>query len=436
MNMRGPVAIILAAGQGKRMKSDKPKVLHEVCGQSMIRHVVHAAFGAGVSDVVVIVGQGADLVRANLEGIGNVHYATQEKQLGTGDAVKSAKDVLKGYSGPVMVLVGDEPCLRSEPLADLLSRQAQTKASCLMGTSIAPDPSGYGRILRDTTGRFLRIIEQKDCTAEQAAIKEVNPSCYVFMAGPLFESLEEVKPANAQGEYYLTDVPEILQRKGLEVQAIVALDPDDILGINTRQHLAEAHAIMSRRILNRLMDEGVTIYDPRSTYVDSRARIGADTVIYPFSVVDGEVTVGKNCRIGPFALLRHGTVLEDHVEVGAFVDIVRSELGEGTLVRHLSYLGDTEVGKRVTIGAGAITANFDGRHKQKTTIGDQVTIGAGSVLVAPTTIGNRSKVGAGAVVTSARPVPDDTTVVGVPAQPISRARDKSSGPIDPEQPPR
>ena len=376
--MIGPVAVILAAGQGKRMKSDKPKVLHEVCGQSMIRHVVNAAFGAGVSDVVVIVGQGADQVKASLAGTPNVHFATQERQLGTGDAVKSAKAVLSGYTGPVMILVGDEPCLRSGPLAELLEKQKATQVACLMGTSIVPDPSGYGRILRDTTGAFLRIIEQKDCTPEQAAITEVNPSCYVFMAQGLWESLEEVIPSNAQGEFYLTDAPEILQKKGHEVQAIVTLEPDDILGINTRQHLAEAHAIMSRRILDKLMDDGVTIFDPKSTYVDSRAQIGADTVIYPFSVVDGEVTVG----------------------------------------------------------AGAITANFDGRHKQQTKIGDQVTIGAGSVLVAPTSIGNRSKVGAGAVVTPARPVPPDTTVVGVPAQPIARSKDNDGRPVDPEQPPR
>ena len=434
--MIGPVAVILAAGQGKRMKSDKPKVLHEVCGQSMIRHVVNAAFGAGVSDVVVIVGQGADQVKASLAGTPNVHFATQERQLGTGDAVKSAKAVLSGYDGPVMILVGDEPCLRSGPLAELLEKQKATQVACLMGTSIVPDPSGYGRILRDTTGAFLRIIEQKDCTPEQAAITEVNPSCYVFMAQLLWESLEEVIPSNAQGEFYLTDAPEILQKKGHEVQAIVTLEPDDILGINTRQHLAEAHAIMSRRILDKLMEDGVTIFDPKSTYVDSRAKIGADTVIYPFSVVDGEVTVGKNCRIGPFALIRHGTVLADGVEIGAFVDIVRSDIGEGTLVRHLAYLGDTEVGKRVTVGAGAITANFDGRHKQQTKIGDQVTIGAGSVLVAPTSIGNRSKVGAGAVVTPARPVPPDTTVVGVPAQPIARSKDNDGRPVDPEQPPR
>ncbi len=434
--MIGPVAVILAAGQGKRMKSDKPKVLHEVCGQSMIRHVVNAAFGAGVSDVVVIVGQGAEHVRASLAGTPNVHFATQERQLGTGDAVKSAKAVLSGYDGPVMILVGDEPCLRSGPLAELLEKQKSSQVACLMGTSIVPDPTGYGRILRDTTGAFLRIIEQKDCTPEQAAITEVNPSCYVFMAPLLWESLEEVIPSNAQGEFYLTDAPEILQKKGHEVQAIVTLEPDDILGINTRQHLAEAHAIMSRRILDKLMDDGVTIFDPRSTYVDSRAKIGADTVIYPFSVVDGEVTVGKNCRIGPFALIRHGTVLADGVEIGAFVDIVRSGIGEGTLVRHLAYLGDTEVGKRVTVGAGAITANFDGRHKQQTKIGDQVTIGAGSVLVAPTSIGDRSKVGAGAVVTPARPVPPDTTVVGVPAQPIARSKDNDGRPVDPEQPPR
>ena len=434
--MKGPVAVILAAGQGKRMKSDKPKVLHEVCGQSMIRHVVNAAFGAGISDVVVIVGQGADEVKASLAGTPNVHFALQERQQGTGDAVKSAQKTLEGYSGPVMILVGDEPCLRSGPLAELLQKQKETGVACLMGTSIVPDPSGYGRILRDTTGRFLRIIEQKDCTPEQAAITEVNPSCYVFTAPLLWEALEEVRPANAQGEYYLTDAPEILQRTGHDVQAIVTLEPDDILGINTRQHLAEAHAIMSLRILNKLMDEGVTVFDPRSTYVDSRAKIGADTVIYPYSVVDGEVTVGKNCRIGPFALIRHGTVLEDNVEIGAFVDIVRSELGEGTLVRHLAYLGDTEVGKRVTVGAGAITANFDGRHKQQTKIGNQVTIGAGSVLVAPTSIGDRSKVGAGAVVTPARPVPPDTTVVGVPAQPIAKSNENGGRPVDPEQPPR
>ena len=281
--MIGPVAVILAAGQGKRMKSDKPKVLHEVCGQSMIRHVVNAAFGAGVSDVVVIVGQGAEHVRASLAGTPNVHFATQERQLGTGDAVKSAKAVLSGYDGPVMILVGDEPCLRSGPLAELLEKQKSSQVACLMGTSIVPDPTGYGRILRDTTGAFLRIIEQKDCTPEQAAITEVNPSCYVFMAPLLWESLEEVIPSNAQGEFYLTDAPEILQKKGHEVQAIVTLEPDDILGINTRQHLAEAHAIMSRRILDKLMDDGVTIFDPKSTYVDSRAKIGADTVIYPFS---------------------------------------------------------------------------------------------------------------------------------------------------------
>lgn len=434
--MKGPVAVILAAGQGKRMKSDKPKVMHEVCGQSMIRHVVTAAFGAGVSDVVVIVGQGADQVKADLAELSNVHFAVQTQQLGTGDAVKSARQVLTDYQGPVMVLVGDEPCLRSEPLAELLKKQKKQKLNCLMGTSIVPDPTGYGRILRDTTGKFLRIIEQKDCTQEQVLIKEVNPSCYVFTAPLLWQALDEVQPLNAQGEYYLTDVPEILQKKGYDVQAIATLEPDDIIGINTRQHLAEAHSIMTRRILNRLMDEGVTILDPGSTYVDSRAVIGADTVIYPFSVVDGPVTVGKNCRIGPFALLRHGTDLADEVEVGAFVDVVRSSLGMGTLVRHLAYLGDSTLGQKVTVGAGAITANFDGKLKQQTSIGDHVTIGAGSVLVAPTTIGDRSKVGAGAVVTPSRPVPNDTTVVGVPAQPVARSKENDGMPVDPEQPPR
>jgi bifunctional UDP-N-acetylglucosamine pyrophosphorylase / glucosamine-1-phosphate N-acetyltransferase len=416
--MQGPVAIILAAGHGKRMKSERAKVLHEVCGQPMIRYVVEAVRGAGANTIIVVVGYGADQVRASLADEPDILFASQERQLGTGDAVRACRPLLEGYQGAVMVLVGDEPLIRPEPLADLLARREGEAAACLLGTAIVPDPTGFGRILRDGAGRFLRIVEERDCSPEERAIREVNPSCYAFELPGLWDALDRLDTGNAQGEYYLTDAPQLLQAMGRRVVALPCLEPDDILGVNTRQHLAQAHAILQDRIQDRLMEEGVSIVDPRNTYIDGRARIGRDSVIYPFSVITGNVTVGIGCKVGPFAHLRDGTVLEDGVQVGAFVEVNRSTLGEGSTARHLAYLGDAKVGRSVNVGAGVITANFDGRDKHASTIGDDAFLGSGSILVAPITVGPKAIVGAGAVVTRNHDVLEGQTVVGVPARPI------------------
>ena len=250
--LQGPVAIILAAGHGKRMKSEKAKVLHEVCGRPMVRHVVNAARGAGAKSIVVVVGAGADQVQAALAGEADIVFAVQENQLGTGDAVRACQTVLRDYQGPVLVLVGDEPLLRPEPLSDLLMRQKSENAACLLGTAILPDPNGFGRVLRDTAGHFLRIIEQRDCQPEELAIREVNPSCYVFELPGLWDALDRLDTGNAQGEYYLTDAPSLLQSLKRKVLALPLLEPDDVLGVNARSPRASSfhHAKPDRRTLD------------------------------------------------------------------------------------------------------------------------------------------------------------------------------------------
>jgi bifunctional UDP-N-acetylglucosamine pyrophosphorylase / glucosamine-1-phosphate N-acetyltransferase len=418
--MHGPVAIILAAGQGKRMKSEKAKVLHEVCGQPMIRYVVDAARGAGAKTIVVVVGYAAEQIREYLHDEPDIRFATQTEQLGTGHAVKICRPLLADYQGPVLVLVGDEPLLRPKPLADLLERQHHDQAACLLGTAVMDDPMGFGRILRDAAGRFLRIVEERDCTPEERALSEVNPSCYVFELPGLWDALDQIGTGNVQGEYYLTDAPEHLRNMGRKVMALNVLRADDVLGVNTRQHLAQAEATMQSRIQDHWMTEGVSIVDPRNTYIDGRASLGRDTVVYPFTVITGAVKIGSRCRVGPLAHLRDGTVLDDGVDVGAFVEIKQSNLGTGTLVRHLAYLGDAQVGEGVNIGATAITANFDGQRKSRTRIGDRSQIGAGAILVAPVNIGEGAVVGANAVVTHHHDVADGQTVVGVPARAIER----------------
>jgi bifunctional UDP-N-acetylglucosamine pyrophosphorylase/glucosamine-1-phosphate N-acetyltransferase len=426
MTVNGPVAIILAAGQGKRMKSEKAKVLHEVCGRPMIHYVVDAARGAGARTIVVVVGYAADQVLECLQGEPNIHFATQSEQLGTGHAVKICRPLLEDYQGPAMVLVGDEPLLRPEPLADLLARQEHESAACFLGTARVHDAMGFGRILRDSAGRFLKIVEERDCTPEEKAIREVNPSCYVFELPLLWEALDQIGTSNAQHEYYLTDAPERLMAMGRKVMALNVLRPDDILGVNTRQHLAHAAQVMQARIQDHWMTEGVTIVDPHNTYIDGRASIGRDTVIYPFSVISGAVKIGVDCRVGPFSHLRDGTVFEDGVEVGAFVEVSRSHIETGTVARHLAYLGDAQVGRDVNVGAGTITANFDGTRKNETRIGDRARIGSGAIMVAPVTIGSEAVVGAGAVITRGKHVDDGETVVGVPARSLTARPDRES----------
>jgi bifunctional UDP-N-acetylglucosamine pyrophosphorylase / glucosamine-1-phosphate N-acetyltransferase len=263
--MQGPIAIILAAGQGKRMKSDKAKVLHEICGQPMIQYVVNAARDAGVRTIVVVIGYAADQVRQCLQREPDILFVTRTEQLGTGHAVKICRPLLDSYEGPVLILVGDEPLLRPQPLAELLNRQKIDQSVCLLGTAVMDNPMGFGRILRNPAGYFLRIVEERDCSAEERALKEVNPSCYVFRLPELWNALDQIGTSNAQGEYYLTDAPECLMTMGSKVVALNILRPDDVLGVNTRQHLALAGAIMQARIHDQWMTKGVTIVDPRNT---------------------------------------------------------------------------------------------------------------------------------------------------------------------------
>ena len=279
-----------------------------------------------------------------------------------------------------------------------------------------------GRIVRDGAGNFLRIVEQKDATPEQAALREINPSFYAFQSRPLFAALAKVGTNNAQGEYYLTDVPEILRRGAAPMLVERLAAEADTFGINTRQQLAEAHVLMQQRVQDVLMTNGVTIVDPRNTSIDARAEIGRDTVILPFTVIQGPAKIGARCIVGPFAHLRPGTTLADGVEVGAFVQTSRATLGEGVVARHFAYLGDATVGAGSNIGAGVITANYDGQNKHTTAIGAQVLVGSGSVLIAPVTIGDGATVGAGAVVTKHHDVRPGETVAGVPARPMKRAK--------------
>lgn len=295
------VAIVMAAGKSTRMKSDRPKVLHELCYQPVLAYVLDALEEAGIHRKLIVVGFQADQVRTTFSERPGVEFVLQDQQLGTGHAVGICSERLKGHTGSVIVIAGDQPLVRGQLVVDMLARLRETGAKALLATAIVDDPTGLGRIVRDREGRFAGIVEQKDATAEQAAIREINPSFYAFDGPLLFHALEQVKPNNAQKEYYLTDVPAILRSWGELIIAESLATQTDVHGINHRTHLAQAHLLLQARVHQRHMDAGVTIIDPRSTVIDPRARIGQDTVIHPFTVIEGPVRIGTKCVIGPFA---------------------------------------------------------------------------------------------------------------------------------------
>jgi len=411
--MKPLIAIILAAGRGTRMKSDLPKVLHPILGRPMIGYVLDLVRGLGAKKTLVVAGYKRELLR---EALQEEEVVVQKRLLGSGDAVSSARTALRGYAGDLIVVCGDTPLLEKETLRELVRKHRASGASATLLTATVADPRGYGRIVRGRKGRAVRIVEETEATPAEKAITEINVGSYCFRAKELFDALERVRADNRKGEYFVTDVIEALHRRGGRIESVPARDPATIIGINSRRDLADAAQIMKGRVLERLMDRGVTILDPLTTTVEPGVRIGRDTVIFPNTIIESPGVIGRSCRIGPFARLRGHVRLGDGVEVGNFAELVRTRVGAFTKVKHQSYLGDTTVGRKANIGAGTITTNYDGKRKNPTVIGDGAFIGGGAILIAPVKVGRGAIVGAGCVVPKRHDVPPGATVVGVPAR--------------------
>jgi len=422
--------VVLAAGKGTRMKSKLPKVLHKICGSTMLSCVMNAAKAAGVEKIIVVIGYGADQVAREVEG--RAQIALQEEQLGTAHALMQAGPFLSDFQGQILVLCGDTPLIEAATLLELTRSHIAAGSAATVLTAGMDDPTGYGRVVRDSQGTLVKIVEQKDASPEEKQIREVNTGIYCFEEAGLFNALGRLKPNNAQGEYYLTDIIEMYINEGRRVGAVMLENPREITGINDRVQLAEAERYMRGRILKELMLSGVTIVDPSSTFVDRKVKVGRDTVIYPFTFIEGNTVIGEDCAIGPysrlinavvgdgvsiqnsivtessmgdrcaigpFAYLRPGTKLGQGVKVGNFSEIKKSLIGDGSKVPHLSYVGDATIGKNVNIGAGTITCNYDGQNKWPTCIDDGAFIGSNTNLVAPVEIGAGAVIGAGSTIT-------------------------------------
>ncbi len=413
MSLDNVKAVVLAAGKGVRMKSDRPKVLHEILGRPVLDFVLRNLRLAGVQDIVVVVGHQADKVRAAAPGC---RFAEQTVQKGTGHALLAAAEALKGFSGDLFVVAGDAPLIGPDTLRRLLEDHRANRRSASFLSACLDDPTGYGRVVRDkSTGKFLRFAEESDASLEEKNIPECNSGTYVFNAAAVSAALREVKPNNAKGELYLTDALGVMVGQGQAVDGVRSIMPAEIYGINSRRDLVAATNFIRWKILEYHMDNGVTVVDPSTTFIEEDVTIGQDTVIQPFTVIRRGVVIGKDCSVGPFAQLQPGTVLEDDAHVGNFVEVKKSRLGAHSKAKHLAYLGDATIGTKVNIGAGTITANYDGVNKHPTVIEDGVHIGSNSVLVAPVRIGKGAKTGAGAVVVRGE-VPPGAVVVGVPAR--------------------
>lgn len=433
-------AVILAAGQGTRMKSKLYKVLHPVCGKPMVEHVIDHIGKLDVQKIVTVVGHGAELVKETLGE--KSEYVLQAEQLGTAHAVLQAKPILSGLEGTTLVVCGDTPLIRPETMQALFEHHEKQQAKATILTAVAENPTGYGRILRDAQGQVSQIVEQKDATPEQQLVKEINTGTYCFDNQALFAALEQVNNDNAQGEYYLPDVIEILQKQGEIVSAYVTDNFDETLGVNDRFALSQAEEFMRARINERHMRNGVTIINPATTHISADAIIGSDSVILPGVIIEGKTVIGEDCHIGPnshiaestigngtkihssvvlnsrvgdetsvgpFAHIRPDSSLGNHVKIGNFVEVKKSTLGDDTKVSHLSYIGDAEIGKNVNVGCGSITVNYDGKNKFKTIIEDDVFVGCNSNLVAPVKLRKGSFIAAGSTIT--KEVPEDALAV-------------------------
>jgi bifunctional UDP-N-acetylglucosamine pyrophosphorylase/glucosamine-1-phosphate N-acetyltransferase len=424
--------VILAAGQGKRMKSGLPKVLHRVAGVPMIELVLRAAAPLGARSTTIVVGHGADRVKSALADRPGVRFALQEPQRGTGDALRQAAPQLANATGTILLLSGDVPLLDTHTLGRLIETHQRTAAALTLLTARMHDPRGYGRVVRDGQG-VARIVEERDASSEEKAIDEIKAGVYAFDAAPLFPALDELRPDNDQQELYLTDLVSIHRKAGRMVETVTVGRSDEIRGVNSRAELAEVSRAVRQRKNRELMAAGVTIEDPAVTYIDADVSVGADTVIKPCVFLEGRTTIGGGCEIhsgvrivdstigdgvvirnhsvitgariaagsvvGPFAHLRPDSELAEGAHVGNFVELKKTRLGRGSKANHLAYLGDATIGDRVNIGAGTITCNYDGRQKHPTHIGDEAFIGSDSQLVAPVRVGQGAYVASGSTIT-------------------------------------
>lgn len=417
------------------MHSALPKVLHPICGRPMIGWVLETALELDPERVIVVVGHAREEVEAAVRAEfpdAPISFVVQAEQLGTGHAVECAAEELEGFDGPVIVLCGDTPLLRSGGLKGLLDvRESSGDVSML--SAYVPAPTGYGRIVRGEEDDFERIVEERDATEDERRISEINLGVYAFGAGDLMSYLGRVESQNAQGERYLTDVLGMYAADGREVEIVELEDAEEAAGVNSLSDLAEVRWGVQLRVLEGHLNNGVHIEDPATTYIDHGAQIGAGTVIFPCTVIRAGVRVGAGCEVGPFTHLRVGTVLKDGAQVGNFTECKKSIIGEGSKAKHLSYLGDTVIGKGANIGAGTIFANYDGVAKHKTVVGDGAFVGSGTTVVAPNEIGAGATTGAGAVVTRSARVGDGEVWVGVPARQLENASSQEDGDESPKE---
>ena len=422
-------ALILAAGDGTRMKSKTSKVLHKICGKELLNHVIDVMKFSGLQEINVVVGKSKNDVIDKTKSR-NVSYSVQEDQLGTGHAVLCAKDFLKNKNGSVAVFTGDAPLIKDKTVIEMFKKHEESNNSVTILTSIIDDATGYGRIVRDGE-EIIKIVEDKDCNKKEKLIKEINSGMYIFDTVNLLSALDNLKNNNSQGEYYLTDVISIMKSENLKVGALVT-EMNEIRGINSRSQLAEAEEILRERINQKHMENGVTFIDKNSIYIGTDVIIGKDTIIYPNNIIEGKTiigedvtlyqnnrissskignetivessvildsTIGKASKIGPFSYIRPESQIRDNVKIGDFVEIKKSIIGSGTKVSHHTYIGDAEVGKDVNFGCGTVVVNYDGEKKHKTIIGDNAFIGCNTNLVAPVKVEQNAYTAAGSTIT-------------------------------------
>jgi bifunctional UDP-N-acetylglucosamine pyrophosphorylase/glucosamine-1-phosphate N-acetyltransferase len=438
--MKQSKTIILAAGQGTRMHSQKPKVLHQVCGKNILDYVVEVSRAAGIDDIGVIVGYQADVVTASLPP--EVAIMLQKEQLGTGHAVVQALPFFDNFQGNLIVLVGDAPLIRPETIEGLVSRHETNGYAATVLTAEFADPTGYGRMIKNAANELVRIVEEKDASPEEKMVREINSGMYCFDAQTLKVALQELKTDNAQGEYYLTDVIEIIRKMGKTAGTYTTPDCEDIQAINSKNQLAEAEVVMRKRINQKLMAAGVTMIDPATTYISSQTTIGQDTILYPGVILEGETVIGHDTTIGanshlvnakigdhvtiqnstildstvddatsvgPYAYIRPGSRIGKHCKVGDFVEVKNSIMGDGAKASHLTYIGDGDVGENVNLGCGTVFVNYDGKKKSRTVVEKDAFVGCNTNLIAPVTVKEGAYIAAGSTITD--DVPEESLAI-------------------------